>query len=1030
MQTKFMSIPSCLNQRTPKGFSVLEGLIALAIISIVIFATYSSYYRLESSSKRLARNNICELHNKKIFSVIGSKRLDASVDQDFISPAINSSYVSPFTASGPPLFSVPVPPAINAAAAAALKARFEDFPAAGDMKLYNLRGSYTLPTTTLTILNNGIESRMPLLSNTHMGLLADMYNNGFKNAYQDLPQALSPSFEVSGSNPAMSSFNQKYKAATKIQLSLYQIANKVVVGNLDPYFPMPASQYPEQVGGNGPVTKFFPYSKNEVIMAQFPSWMRADLGIRVNLRTEVTDLITNAAIQTCDNYSDYEYPNKIQNIIDFGDFDAIKYNGMGAPGTATNFNPANLRVTTAEVSSKAQIPGISDSHPLAPIFTNYNIDPALGRERNKCSQAGQIISNFYIKFRIKNLANDPGAIPICIDNSVQWLASEKINGWCPDGVGNFAKQSEVKINYDWQTSGGGWKPCENLKFCNQEPDKVVVVDVGDANRTLEYQYHYTVSVDNNSAAQNRLWGCELKYMAATVDVAGNLSYPSNPRPNFGTNPLTLASLASGLYPEPIKEIAPKVFFKPPPCYMCSCKKCKKKWGGFLGAIFAILIFIVLVIATGGAALYLLPYLAGSLGVLALMCGAGNLGCSSSNSGTTAVSSPVGNQFTSCADNLPFTNCKCGARCNKVKMPGPVWVDSVEGNSTAAIANNLQNQMCAVGSIPRVLGPENTTVNMTLTYKTEIPAGQVASLPAGMYSKVENSATAYYAMKSLDENGVLQDKVVQNQDEVVWQEFNRNTGVYCVSVNKCQAGTWVKSTQQYENTGPGPAMLTGPQEGCFKVKAAHNIDWAPNLSSYTQDKPAAKLPAACLEVDYTPGVFNEYGAMLKGYADLTHECAEVLPANLVSPFPFPKPNFNDNTKRFVGTASLTAPAEETTFENASNVSQTITLAAAIGISDNAMCAGSGGGSGYLKTPYKLDKKNLFMSLLVNRCEAAPEDFTSNGCDSLQNWTKCEPPINMPTGPASGTEQRYYETYTQAHRDLKFCTMERTNFDIIR
>ena len=1016
MQTKFMSIPSCLKRKSRAGFSIIEGIIALAIISIVIFATYSSYYKQESSAKRLARNNICELHNKKIFSLLSSKKLDDTVAEDFLSPEIMTGVLATNTA----VFLIPASPTT----AAALKSRFEDVLGPGDKDLYQKRPAETIET--LNMKNNGTESRMPLLSNTHMGYLADLYNNGFKlvDGYKDLPLPLIPALEDPANGAAIGSLNQRYKTITKINLSLYRMADKVGVPDVVPYFPMPASQYPEKIGAGTAVTKFFPYSKNRVVMAQFPSWMREDLGIKVKLQTRVTDFTTNELIQDCENFSEFEYPNKLQNLTDFIDFDAFTYVGTGS---ATAFDPNQVKQTTTTKSSSKSQMGITDLDPLAPIFTNINIaNPALGRDRNLCSQTGTVINNFYIKFRISNINKYPGTIPICIDTSAQWLAGEAARGWCPKSGYNYADRSHVEINYDWKPGDLGWVPCESLKFCGQAPDKVEVKK-DSATNTLEYQYHYAIAADNN-ASRNRLWGCELKYMAATVDVAGNLSYPSNAKPNLGTDPAILNSFVSKLNPEPIKEINPKIYFKPPPCFLCACKPCKKKKGGFFGAIFAIILFIVLVIVTGGAAIFIASgYLTATLGVLAAMCGVGNLGCESSNLSMFSLSSPTGDQFTSCTDNFT-SHCKCGTKCNKKRVPGPKWSDTLSGVIAPVLVNPV---LCPLATLTRALGPQSTVVSMKLTYKTQVTAGEAATLLAdtATYAPVLSSPNAFYVLRSIDVDGNWQPGVVENRDEVIWQEFDRSTGVYCVSRNTCSNGQWIQSRENYEKPDGTISGLV-PVEGCFKVKTAHSIDWAQNLATYEmQDKPLPKIPI-CLEVDYPPGVFNLHGDTLKGYADLTHECADVKPENNTAPYPYPKPDFTNAKRRIVGTQQVGTCAAAVTYQSASGASVTVTPATAQGISNGVDSCYNNNSGGVIQKKNQLIKTGYLFNLLINKCQALPANYDAS-CFGFQCWTMCIPPTNLPVGPMNDQEQMYYENYTSGHRELQFCNgMDRNSFDIIK
>lgn len=998
-----MSIVTRFKFKDRSGFSILEGIVTLAILSILSTAVYSFFSNLEKSARNISKGNICELHNAKVFSNVANQKLNPNSVKDFLYPEVTTLYN--YTGVAPMPVLMRAPPMVQL--------RFDYFFGAGNNRLlYEI-----LPGGDIggfTVRNNGTMSYMPLLANNNLGYLADLYTQGGYTAnagYKVLPAVVVPAPDDATQNFYIGAMNQRYTAVTSMKLNLYQLDSRSDVADILPYFPMPPSQFPEKSSGS--VVKYFPYSLNKLVMGKFPTWMREDLGIKVSLKTEIIDFYTKAKIQDCENFSRYEYPVKIQNVVDFGDFDAATYSGAGLPGGTAggvsanstfdykfNFNARSVRVLSQKASNKTEILSpstggkMADTDPLAPIFTNYNYaDPSMGRERNLCSQTGQVIPDFHIKFKVYNLDNDPGVIPICIDTSVQWLKSEVAGGgWCPRGGYSYADRSYVKINYDWKPGDLGWVPCESLNFCGQVPTSVQVVDGSDAKgKYLEYQYRYNVVADNNEAAMNRLWGCELKYKAASIDVAGNLSYPPEPKPDLtAASAATIDSLNTKLNPETIKEINPEIFFKPPPCYLCSCKKCSKGKGGFFGSFFALFVFIVLVIATGGAAyLALSGVLTTVLGVTAAICGMGGLGCETGSGGTTALTSPSGNQFTSCNDSPAPSHCKCGQTCTKKKVPAPRWSDTLVPNGSV---NPALKTRCTADTLPTTLGPETTAVNVTRSYKVQMTAAEAAPLTVGadpQYVKVPGSVDNYYVMYNYNEDGTKDYRVVDSTDEVVWQEFDSSRGVYCTMRSVCNNGTWQRSSQPYTTYAANGDETSGSAapEGCFKVKTAWSIDW----DNKTLDKPSPKA-AQCIEIDFPTGVFNETSDTLKGSTDLQFECTDVTSART-----YVDPTGRPASTRIVGTLVPNVCVAPSTYTNASNSDVTV----------------------YLAAPPAQDIYDTVT------------DSDGNTTQVFRCHAQCVPPINLPQGPLSGEEQRYYQNYSAgSDPNLGFCRTDKTSFDSIK
>lgn len=60
-----------------------------------------------------------------------------------------------------------------------------------------------------------------------------------------------------------------------------------------------------------------------------------------------------------------------------------------------------------------------------------------------------------------------------------------------------------------------------------------------------------------------------------------------------------------------------------------------------------------------------------------------------------------------------------------------------------------------------------------------------------------------------------------------------------------------------------------------------------------------------------------------------------------------------------------------------------------------------------------------------------DINGNPILTFSCWKQCVPPANMPEFTNGNDDQRYYENYTAVtDQALPFCTLDRTNFDVIQ
>jgi hypothetical protein len=376
--------------------------------------------------------------------------------------------------------------------------------------------------------------------------------------------------------------------------------------------------------------------------------------------------------------------------------------------------------------------------------------------------------------------------------------------------------------------------------------------------------------DRNESG-NRLWGCELKFLAAGVDTAGNLVYP--PGAALDTSAVTTAQV---VHPS-IREANPKIYFKPPPCYTCTCKPCKRGKGGFLGGFFAILVFIILVIATFGTAIVMGPtWISFVLANLAGICLIGGLGC---EKGAENIPDNISAAGTYRACNNVNSGCKCGQKCSEKRPPGPKWIDTIDPTLTIEDLENKLKAMSCEAQLGFPVTSDGVTFFVNRTYKKYNPATNKYDLPDG-------------------------ETRVYHGDEVLWQEFQPSTGKYCIANYKCNKGTWEVGKEWFDDGEPkSTPPVPQPLIGCFDVRVAHKFKWNPPGQPVSLPAPG---DADCLEVNFNRPPFMDLGENLYSYSQFNTECGQDTALETSAPLPLD----SSPIKRVAGTVSTECPVAQT------------------------------------------------------------------------------------------------------------------------
>lgn len=994
------------------GISLVEVMVSVGLLAIIGIGLLSFYGNTLNQAKKIVKSGVCEQASQKIFSKIKNYKLDEAISNDFLPPIYTNIITNKNPSSNVITLSdkYKIRPEIQN--------RFNFF-GNTTFELYKVNPGPPVGASEYShFINNGVISFMPLLSNNYMGKLGDLYISGYtKNAgLKPLPSE----FKVDSTQFQ----NQKVLIeSSEIQINLYERKTNKDVDDIAKFWPVPENRFHEQ-SDDLKITNFYPISKNKIIISQFPEWIKDQYGFNVTVKSKLK-FPGNNTTEECSSNQYFSYNADLQNMLDYNDFSAIN----GVKKAYYNITAKNIKDKTIESSNKSELilsngTKINNSSKIAPLFTNINMVnmDTLGRNRDECSQDGsETIKNFHIKLKINNLQKDSGLIPLCIDNSKQWLTSNaSTGGWCknnfiaPPGLPNG--NSGMPIDATWKTSQTGWIPCEKLTFCDLEPDRVEVktTSIFDpilkiTKNDIEYKYYYDdIKLDSELLnPKKKLWGCELKYMTAVVDVAGNLSYP--PGNDHSANMLKLSNkekedIGIKVIPEANHEINPKVYFKPPPCYVCKCKPCKRGSGGFIGGLFKWVILAVLIVATAYVALGLYTVL---YGTLAGICALGDLGCQTDPSAITNAMTLSSGGYMTCQK---FNNCgKCGESCSMKSPPGPRWSDTLESNidNQKTLLDNSCSLEKETKSISYLLNGTalNHTVDIYKAYKIEIEPSATPANKINMdqYAPLSNPASKLFYLKyDWDENEAKEPRTVSPGDDVMWQYLNKSKGLYCVSINQCSKGKWIQKKEFYEypynpyDSASATKSDTEPLEGCFPLKTAYSIDWTNYPSGETLP---ALGKAECIAIDFTKGYFNQTGDKLRGRSEFDYLSGKGFGCGEDSGNELNPPNTNTSEKRAVGVklndTNCTSPTE---FTDSNGNIVPIKLAVPEAINDYSYPT-----SGATPVP-------------IFKC-----------------WKQCVPPVNTPELYGGKKEQKYYETYNPStDKALKFCdylNLKEEDFDQI-
>jgi len=817
-----MSRGNLYSHKFKGGFSSLEMMVAIGILATVFILAMPFFSQQGKIIKQLRTSANCQAILDTAFSRVNSFGNSLDAYQPLMNPAL-----------------------VNSTGTAAANARMLMLPAAVDnnydpdfkaqrQNIYNLapggalyvkNGSKNIllppdsAPVSQTIAHDGVTLYTPLLLKGSMEYLATKYNAGYCSALTPVKlltatdsNALSALFQGGLRNLDLRMRVNRYNLST----------NATSSAACGTFWPRPRNAarsnivYEPQFG-NGVA---FPRQT----IGQFPNWIQDQDGFRVTMRASYTN--DKGQTEDCEGTKDFSLPEDKQNVVDyFYDVNFIKVSTTDPTKLDANF--INMRAGTKCNG------GSCLGHPFETIYTNLQPYSASNpswpddRERPLCTQLPTNNTDMVVTLRVYNPQKEPGLVPMCIDTSYQWFKNTP-NNWC-----NGAYNAGVETSFDksWNPRYTGWVPCENMMFCNSRPDRVEVVKSAASNSKLagmsvpsqpyiEYKYHYDrISGDKNNP---RMWGCELRFGVSMLDMAGNLSYVP-----LTEGPGTDSYIAGDKRPA-IKEINPRVYFKPPPCYTCNCKPCKSK--GLFGGLFNWLLFFVAII-TGGALLGLL----GSI-ILGAMCLNGGLGCRDDGGGWSQSTS--GGKYRSCNDSN--NGCKCGQQCSKIKPPAPGWTTSYSDNQDIS---KIEQNSCTPGSTFYVNG---TAMNMVGTMKPIL----AYKVPKGAGGAGYTYLTDPTANK------------IQPGDEVMWSGFDAAAGKFCYVAARCGQGKLnviKESSSVVGDTNMYPLM------GCSDVKVGKKINFDSSTYGISQGGDA------CLEVNFMTGPQNPEAKSLWKWSDHNEQC---------------------------------------------------------------------------------------------------------------------------------------------------------------
>jgi hypothetical protein len=931
------------NSWRESGLGLIEGLIAISIVVLAMLIAIPAFHKTYQIVNDFERKGKCER------AFLGATNAIELTPPEYRTTNVHHGYWKPEIRSSPVVlnrFSDLAYGLPSGAADFVVRDRFAKF---GIDKLYEIQpghavgdGSGNVNATEFS----GVRLYTPLLLAGSMGYLADLYNGGACADYIPAPNFIKAAIREPNINLFM-------------RVRRQNLITKNVENACPAFWPRSKNQF-------GRETIYEPYTDTNYDIASYDPggaaggkvWVSSDYGFQVDFRGEVVNSGTGAVESTCEIGRTFTMPFDFQNVMDFlEDLKVVRWSMVPPPtGSYRDWTHDFGEPSRGLVRDKRnKFLSVSDN--LKTVYTNFytKTDGNEVKDRPICSQTRNERTAFTISFEIRNLSKEPGVVAMCLDTSKNWLQRAGADAtdsyyWCKKSTAAVTDSVSVNIVNDDRTFARvqGWVPCEDMHLCHERPLATRVVKLGDD--SVRYEYDYSISNGLNDGsdgfAPSRLWGCEMKFGVALVDPAGNMSYVPN---DALTDALRVADeTMDQAVPSAMREINPKIYPRPPPCFLCNCKACKGK--SLFGGFFKWLLLIILVVVTAGAAtpFIAIPGMVGAItGIAALSCLSGNLGCEGGG-GYTAPNFDDA-KFLQC-DDVNRGICKCGQKCNRVKSPGPTWIDRLDGDPDDDTASSSQCK------------PESKVIKTSLKEFTALLS----------YKTLEGTRYKYF---------VGPDEIlVDPGDEVMWEEFDPATGIYCFAVYHCKsgaagaAGTWAVSQETVDDINGN--SVTGNLQGCYYVKVGSEANWS---ASPDGTKPGLGAPVCLYPNFYNGGAAlptNPSGEPLMGYADIKYECWEDTGSEALTPVP---PVGAKDNKRYFGNP-LEQCSKPYTYE-------TTTVRPATPEKKLTSCGDSG--------------------------------------DCFECWKECRPPLNSPFNPFAGTEMMYYQPYTAAAGSLPWCVPNNTS-----
>ncbi|UYL10468.1 hypothetical protein B9G69_007745 [Bdellovibrio sp. SKB1291214] len=980
---------SSINHKCVSGFSALEMMVAIGILATVFILAMPFFTQQGKTIKQMRTSASCQAVLDTAFSRINS--LGSSLDsyQPKFNKLVytnNGKGLAGSAAMGSRVFLPPEADTITEAYkdfdAAFRGERIKTFDFPIKSELYSVNGGKVVKvpdgnsTKNVNIAADGVTLYTPLLIKGSMEYLATKFNlqDGAVYCNKFGTASLLSDLDKQAVSKLLPGGLKDLNLAMKI--NRYDLASGNQSTACGRFWPRPRN------GGRSNVTyePQFGYSPTtRQIIGIFPSWMDDKDGFRVTLKASYTN--DKGQTETCEGTKDYSLPEDKQNVVDyFYDVNYVKTSAAN-PGVIVD-NPSMVNGMKAGTECFPPASGKNSclGHPFETILTNlqpYNSSNPKwpeNRDRPLCSQVATNSMDLVITFRVYNLQKDGGVIPMCMDTSYQWFKKSPTN-WCP---GSYNGGAETSFDKSWDPRYTGWVPCEQMQFCNSRPDTVTVIQdtatnfkfpgLGAKQPYTEYKYLYKgINGDKN---KSRMWGCEIKFGVASLDLAGNLSYVPAQDKIIDKSTQT-AGIGGDLRP-PIKEINPHVYFKPPPCYTCNCKPCKGGKGLF-GGLFSWVLFAVLVIVSAGAAfaatlLISAAVIAGA--TVGMICYNGGLGCASGG-GKNYAPDTSGGKYRSCNDSN--NGCKCGSKCNIIRPPNPGWSDVLDDSLDVS---QLEKNSC---------------IPSTTFYVDNTPYSKIGNIiPQFGYKTLNPKGSAKPYDINMDQNA----KVTPG-DELLYSAFDTRSNQFCYAAVRCVAGKFQAIKESSEI--PGDNTLY-PLMGCYPVKVGKKI-------AFTSTAPGIKQGSdACLEVQFNKGPQNPTNLKLWKWTDYNEQCSVTNATGGIST----NPNVvggscpTSNTKAIFGAQfSSSGPGCSTGTTDATDLN-TINFAC------------------------------NYTKIYWDTC--ANSSNSKNGNASCPKWcyAECKVPEYVPEHPwldAPRNVQRYYEDMGAGDKNLPFCTMDRTLFDAI-